>query len=123
MKEDFDKMLEGFEDGDDIESDDIEQLIASANNEGLETQETEESVVDNNDVADASQQVYALNGATETDTNESEMIETFTQMLGANSLENEMITNMAPVGLGTKIKYNTAAFNSSTTNVSGASLV
>jgi len=49
--------------------------------------------------------------------------EAFTQLLGVNSLESEMVNNMAPVGLGTRINYRTTPYVSSSTDVKGASLI
>jgi len=49
--------------------------------------------------------------------------EAFTQLLGINSLEREIVNNMAPVGLGTRMNYKTTPYVSSSTDVKGASLI
>ncbi len=143
MKENFEKMLDEedeYEDEDeDVESDEIDQIVGKMN-EGFEDYEGEEGEEGYEDyegeegeegeegiegVEEAKQQVYALNGPTENmdQINESEEIEAFSQFLGTTSLENEMVTGMAPVGLGTTVRYTTSPYSSSVTNVTGASLV
>ncbi len=140
MKENFEKMLEGLDEEDeDVESDEIDQIVGKMN-EGFEDYEGEEGEEGYEDyegeegeegeegiegVEEAKQQVYALNGPTENmdQINESEEIEAFSQFLGTTSLENEMVTGMAPVGLGTTVRYTTSPYSSSVTNVTGASLV
>jgi hypothetical protein len=101
---------EGFEgeDDDDLESNQIDRILATTD-EGFEGE----------------QQVYALNSVSGNSEQpaDSEETEAFTQFLGKSSLENEMVTGMAPVGLGTKVRYLTSPYSSSVTNVTGASLV
>jgi hypothetical protein len=99
---------EGFEDDENLESDEIDQILATTD-EGFEGE----------------QQVYALNSVSGNSEQpaDSEETEAFTQFLGITSLENEVVTGMAPVGLGTKVRYITSPYSSSVTNVTGASLV
>ena len=108
--EDEDDEDEGFEgeDDDDLESNQIDRILATTD-EGFEGE----------------QQVYALNSVSGNGEQpaDSEETEAFTQFLGKSSLENEMVTGMAPVGLGTKVRYLTSPYSSSVTNVTGASLV
>jgi len=148
MKENFEKMLEGLDEKDeDVESDEVDQIIGKINEgfvgeegeegeegyegydgfEGFEGEEGEEGEEgdEGEEGIEGEQQVYALNGATENmdQINDSEEIEAFSQFLGTTSLENEMVTGMAPVGLGTTVRYTTSPYSSSVTNVTGASLV
>jgi hypothetical protein len=179
MQEEFDNLIEGFNNEDDdaedgMDSDELDQLLGNASNEGYEEQPSTDqiaamqaaaeaatsanntsgsgSIVNPADVASAVESVQANSNlssasaqsatqAEETSAVQSQLAaivastqgtgevgdatvtEAFTQLLGINSLENEMVNNMAPVGLGTRINYRTTPYTSSTTDVKGASLI
>ena len=121
---------EGFEDDDDLEvdegfEDDLEVDEGFEDDENLESDEIDQILATTDEGFEGEQQVYALNrvsGNSEQPA-DSEETEAFTQFLGITSLENEVVTGMAPVGLGTKVRYITSPYSSSVTNVTGASLV
>jgi len=119
--------MEGYEDDEDLTG---ASEAAAATQKG--------SAVDVSDVQQAALQMAASNagsGNKEQDEEEemaqaqaqlssgAEVQEAFTQALGYNSLENEMINKLAPVGEGSIMKYKSTPYVSSASDLRGASLL
>ena len=122
FEDDEDLDDEGFEDEDDLDED---EGFEGEDDDDLESNQIDRILATTDEGFEGEQQVYALNrvsGNSEQPA-DSEETEAFTQFLGITSLENEVVTGMAPVGLGTKVRYITSPYSSSVTNVTGASLV
>lgn len=122
FEDDEDLDDEGFEDEDDLDED---EGFEGEDDDDLESNQIDRILATTDEGFEGEQQVYALNSVSGNGEQpaDSEETEAFTQFLGKSSLENEMVTGMAPVGLGTKVRYLTSPYSSSVTNVTGASLV
>lgn len=127
-----DQSKEGYEeDDDDADSTTSEAEQLAAESTGGTTGEG--SPVDQTEVADAAAQVAAAaKQSTEQEamsmaqsqlSGGAEVQEAFTQALSYNSLENEMINRLAPVGTGTTMKYKSTPYVSSASDLKGASLL
>ena len=126
--------LEDFENGDDMDGNsivnptDVENAVADlADSSNLGSSDELQNTESLQNAAAAQAQLSAALGQGEVGTSDASgdatVTEAFTQLLGVNSLENEIVNNMAPVGLGSRINYKTTPYVSSTTDVKGASLV
>jgi hypothetical protein len=126
--------LEDFENGDDMDGNsvvnptDVDNAVADlAESSNLGSSDALQNAEALQNAAAAHSQLSAALGQGEVGTSDASgsatVTEAFTQLLGVNSLENEMVNNMAPVGLGTRINYKTTPYVSSSTDVKGASLV
>jgi hypothetical protein len=135
--ENFNKKLEGFEndDYDDEDEDDIEDLTGGPERDAATQQG---SGVDPSEVQQAALQMAANIQGSDNEINReqeamsqaqsqltggAEVQEAFTQALGYNSLENEMINRLAPVGEGSIMKYKSTPYVSSASDLKGASLL
>ena len=130
-EEDF---LEGFENEDDMDGNsvvnptEVDNAVADlADSSNMASSDALQNTEALQNEAAAQSQLSAALGQGEVGTSDASgdatVTEAFTQLLGVNSLENEMVNNMAPVGLGSRINYKTTPYVSSTTDVKGASLV
>tara|TARA_B100001287_G_scaffold50226_1_gene39263 strand:+ start:4125 stop:4967 length:843 start_codon:yes stop_codon:yes gene_type:complete len=127
-------LLDGFENADDMDANsvvnptDVDNAVADlAESSNLGSSDELQNTEALQNAAAAQSQLSAALGQGEVGTSDASgsatVTEAFTQLLGVNSLENEMVNNMAPVGLGTRINYKTTPYVSSSTDVKGASLV
>lgn len=128
--------VEGFEDMEGYEDEEDDEELTGASEAAAATQQG--SGVDASEVQQAALQMAAANassGNKEQDEQEemaqaqgqlssgAEVQEAFTQALGYNSLENEMINKLAPVGEGSIMKYKSTPYVSSASDLKGASLL
>lgn len=132
--ENEDDLLDGFENEDDMDGNsvvnptDVENAVADlADSSNLGSSDALQNTEALQNAAAAQSQLAATLGQGEVGTSDASggatVTEAFTQLLGVNSLENEMVNNMAPIGLGTRINYRTTPYTSSSTDVKGASLI
>jgi len=137
--EEFDKQLEGYEGMEGYEDEEDQPNPEDLTGDSERTAATQEgSSVDPSEVQQAALQIAAnmtgksnkseeeqeaMSQAQSQLTGGAEVQEAFTQALGYNSLENEMINRLAPVGEGSIIKYKSTPYVSSASDLKGASLL
>lgn len=134
--ENFANQIEGFEEMEDEEYEEDEEDLTGVSEINARTQEG--SGVDPSEVKQAALQMAANTQGSENNieseqeamsqaqsqlTGGAEVQEAFTQALGYNSLENEMINRLAPVGEGSVMKYKSTPYVSSASDLKGASLL